>query len=106
MVSPTTPIFPGNFGWNARIISKSVAIQRYNGGERAVPLPVRKSSSAGLPVVRIGVTLGRFCLTAIIVPMPALTKDKMEVMISPIFAFSFGCDLLVYMFTSSFLLLE
>src|SRR5437588_11927602 len=106
MVRPTTPMVPGHFGWNARIMSKIVMIQRYNGGERAVPLPVRKSSSAGLPVVKIGVTLGRFSLTAIIVPMPALTKDKMEVTIRPIFAFSFGCNLLICMLASSFFLLE
>src|SRR5439155_22101214 len=105
MVSPTTPTIPGHFGWNARRISKSVMIQRYNGGERAVPLPVRKSTSAGLPVVKTGVTLGRFCLTAITVPTPALTKDKMEIMIRPIFAFSFGCVVFVYMVASSFLLL-
>src|SRR5207245_11228746 len=106
MVSPTTPTIPGHFGRKARTMSKSVTIQRYNGGERAVPLPVRKSSRAGLPVVRIGVTLGRFCLTAITVPTTALTRDKMEIMIRPIFAFSFGRDLLVYMFDSSFFLLE
>jgi len=106
MVSPTAPIFPGNFGWNAMIMSKSVIMQRYNGGERAVPLPVRKSSSAGLPVVKIGVTLGRFSLTAIVVPMAALTRDKMAIMIRPIFVFSFACDLLVYMSAFSFLLLE
>src|SRR6266487_2082473 len=100
MVSPTTPTIPGHFGWNARRISKRVTIQRYNGGERAV----RKSSSAGLPVVKTGVTLGRFSLTAITVPTLALTKDKMEVTIRPIFALSFGCDLLICMFAPSFLL--
>jgi hypothetical protein len=103
---PNYPNFPGNFAWNARIISTSVMMQRYNGGERAVPLPMRKSSSAGLPVVRIGVTLGRFCLIAIIVPMTALTKDKMEIMIRPIFALRFDCSVFMYMFASSFLLLE
>jgi hypothetical protein len=30
----------------------------------------------------------------------------MAIMIKPIFEFSFGCELLIYMYTSSFLLLE
>src|SRR6516225_1102148 len=106
MVSPIIPIFPGQFGRNARIMSKSVMMQRYNGGERAVPLPVRKSSKAGFPVVRIGVTLGKFCLTAIIVPIAALTNEKREIIIRHIFAFSFDCEAFLYMFTSSFLFLE
>src|SRR5437879_3179061 len=100
MVSPTTPIIPSRFGRHARISSRTTMRHRYNGGESAVPLPVRKSSRAGLPLV-INVILGRFSLTASAVPIAALTRYKIEVTTRPIFAFSFVFGLLVFMLAPS-----